>query len=157
MPDVKKVKHPKDKWILIYFVVFFGVIFAVNAFFIYTATKTNTGVITEHSYKKGLAYNELLEQAKEQPSLKDNASFKNNILSWKLIDSNGREISNANVTAHIVRPIQDGYDFDVILSNKGNGLYETILDLPFKGLWTAKLESQWNKKTYKTTYKFINQ
>ena len=148
-------KSPKDKWILIYFIAFFGVIFVVNAFFLYTATTTQTGLITKDAYKKGLHYNETLAQAKSQPALKDTLSFKGKTLRWTLIDSEGKKIKTAKVTAHIIRPIQDGHDFDITLSNKGNGIYEAILTLPFNGLWMAKLESQWNNQTYKTTHQFI--
>lgn len=156
MQEIEHVKHPKDKWILICFIAFFGVIIAVNSFFLYSAITTQTGVVTDDAYKKGLAYNDVLTQAKEQPNLKDKPSFEDRILRWTLINGQGKTINNADVTAHIIRPIQDGHDFNIKLKNKGNGVYEATLDLPFKGLWMAQLESKWNKQTYKTTYKFIN-
>lgn len=145
-------RSPKDKYILFAFIGFFGVIFTVNIFFARTAIKTHPGVITENAYKKGLKYNETLKQVRTQPKLNDKVTFEDNILRW---DLNDRSISNAIVTARIIRPIQNGYDFDIDLTHKGNGIYESSLGLPFKGLWKAKLESKWNNQTYKTTYQFI--
>lgn len=145
-------KSPKDKYILYAFLGFFGTIFILDGIFVYTAISTQTGVVTERAYEKGLDYNKTLEQAKNQPQLKDKVTFDNKVLTWNLNDKN---IQDAVVTAKIIRPIQDGYDFDIVLENKQNGIYEVILDLPLKGLWVAKLESQWNNKTYKTTHQFI--
>lgn len=153
---MKNIKnHPKDKWILICFLVFFGIIFTLDGIFVYTAITTQTGLVTDQAYEKGLNYNETLAQAKSQPILKDTVSFDDNVLSWQLIDNNDKKIETANVKARIIRPIQDGHDFDIVLDNKGEGIYQTTLTLPFEGLWMAKLESRWDKKTYKTTYQFI--
>lgn len=45
---------------------FFGVLASVNAFFVYTAVTTNTGVVTENAYEKGLRYNEILKEARRR-------------------------------------------------------------------------------------------
>lgn len=146
----------KDKYILFAFLGFFGVIFIVDAVFVSTALKTHRGVITEQAYEKGLNYNETLKEANEQPNLKDKVSFDdNNTLRWVLLNETGEPIIKAQVNAKIIRPIQEGHDFDVILSNKGNGIYEAVLELPFKGLWEVKLSSKWDNQTYKTTYQMI--
>lgn len=145
----EKTRSPKDKYILFCFLAFFSVIFTVDGFFIYKALNTYTGTITDHAYEKGVEYNQVLEEAKNQPDLNDKASFKNNILRWDL------GVQNAEVSAYIIRPIQEGHDFKVELENNGDGVYQIALDLPFKGLWEAKLQSQWNNQTYKTTHKFI--
>jgi nitrogen fixation protein FixH len=148
-------KSPKDKYILFAFLAFFGVIFILDGIFVYIAVSTQTGVVTERAYEKGLEYNDVLAHAKNQPNLNDTVSFKDKILRWDLRNENNKAIKNAVTTARIIRPIQDGHDFDIILNYKNNGIYEAELEFPFKGLWVAKLESQWNKKTYKTTHKFI--
>lgn len=146
----------KNKYILFAFLGFFGVVFIVDAFFIHMALKTQTGVVSERTYEKGLNFNQTLSEAKAQPSLNDRVTFKNNILRWNL---NDKAINNADVNARIIRPIQAGHDFDIKLVNQGDGIYEARLDLPFKGLWEAKLKSKWDNKqgwqTYKTTHQFI--
>lgn len=149
----------KNKWVLFAFLGFFGVIFAVNAVFIYSALSSQTGVVTEKPYEKGLAYNDTLQQAKNQPKINEKASYDNAVLRWLLRDEAGRHIKNAVVTARLVRSVKEGYDFDVEMAYKGDGVYEVSLDLPLKGAWVAQLESQWthNKqnKMYKTTYQFV--
>lgn len=152
-----KKRNPKDKWILICFLAFFGVIFIVNGVFIYTAIRTQPGLVTDNPYEKGLNFNKIIQKQKNQPSLKDKVSVTNDILRWQLRDKNGKKITNADVTAHIIRPVQEGYDFHVPLTHKGNGVYEAKLDLPLDGLWSVKLESQWDNKQYKTTHQFIKQ
>lgn len=151
MNKVTPLRHDrkKDKYILFAFLAFFGVVFTVDAIFIYTAITTQTGIVTEKAYEHGLNYNKTLLEAKSQLNLNDKVSFNNGVLKWDL------DINNADVTARIIRPIQDGHDFNIVLNHKGNGIYEATLDLPFKGLWEVKLSSKWNNKTYKTTHQFI--
>ena len=54
-------RSPKDKYILFAFLAFFGVIFVLDGIFVYTAISTQTGVIAEKAYEKGLNYNETLK------------------------------------------------------------------------------------------------
>jgi len=54
----------KDKLIPWYFVIFFLVLFIVDGIFVYLATSTHTGVVTENAYEKGLRYNEVIERAR---------------------------------------------------------------------------------------------
>lgn len=158
IPQEKK-KSPKDKYILFAFLAFFGIIFSVDAFFIYKAITTQTGVVSERAYEKGLHYNQILQEAEKQPLIEDKVIFENGVLGWDLRNLEDADEKSAEVTARIIRPIQEGYDFDVTLENKGNNIYQAQIDLPFKGLWEAKLERKWNGKegwqTYKTTYQFI--
>lgn len=146
-PSAKDKK--KDKYILFSFLAFFGVIFTVDGFFIHTALTTQTGVVTDQAYERGLNYNKTLHAAKTQPSLNDKLSFDNGVLRWR------SNIKNAVVKARVIRPIQEGHDFDITLNHVGDGIYEATLDLPFRGLWEAKLDSQWDNKTYKTIHQFI--
>ena len=43
--------------VLFMLLAFFGVIFAVNGFFLVSALRTHTGVVAVEPYRKGLAYN----------------------------------------------------------------------------------------------------
>lgn len=154
-----KKKDSKDKWVLICFLAFFGTVFMVDGFFVYTAVTTQTGLVTEQAYEKGLAYNDILSQAEHQPDLIEKVSYDTPNLSWNILDKTGKAIKNATVTARIIRPVQDGFDFDVVLQHEGNGRYSASLSLPKKGAWVAKLDSRWEsqKQTniYKTTYPFV--
>lgn len=152
---IETAKHAKDKWIPWYFVAFFAVIALLDGIFVYIAVNTHTGVVTEQAYEKGLAFNETLDKAKAQPELNEAVSYKSGILRWKLADNRGHPITNAAASAKIIRPVQEGHDFDINLTHKGNGIYEAVPTLPLPGLWTAKLSSTWNDKHYQTTHQFI--
>ncbi|MEQ1705902.1 MAG: FixH family protein, partial [Rickettsiales bacterium] len=59
-----------------YFVAFFGFIAAVNAVMVTLAIRTHSGVVTEHPYEKGLAYNQVVEAEKNQQKLGWNGDVK---------------------------------------------------------------------------------
>ncbi|MCB1531960.1 MAG: FixH family protein [Alphaproteobacteria bacterium] len=147
--------NPKDKWIPWYFVIFFAVIAILDGTFVYMAVSTQTGVVTEQPYEKGLAYNDVLEQAKTQPQITQKPRYENGLLRWQLADQDGRAITNAQVTARITRPVQEGYDFDITLDHVGGGVYQAKLNAPLPGLWMAKLSSQWDNTQYQTRYEFV--
>ena len=49
-----------------YFVAFFGFIAAVNAAMVTIAIRTHSGVVSEHPYEEGLAYNAVVHAEKMQ-------------------------------------------------------------------------------------------
>jgi len=135
--------------ILMYFVGFFAVIIVVNSIFIYSALSTHSGVVTEQPYKKGLAFNETLAKAKAQPALEHEVFYDDGVLRWKL------PVENASVTASIVRPVQEGHDFNIALKHTGSGVYEVKTELPLHGVWTANLKATWDNQQFQTTHDFI--
>ena len=143
------VKDPRDKWIPRYFVIFFAVIAVLDGIFVYMAVSTQTGVVTEQPYEKGLAFNETLEKAKAQPQLEHKVYYKKGVLRWTL------PIENASVSASIVRPVQDGYDFEIMLAHMGGGVYEARPETPLQGLWTAKLKATWDNEQFQASHDFI--
>lgn len=145
----------KGSHVFLWFCAFFGVIIIVNGIFIYTALNTHTGTVTEKPYEKGLAYNDILAQARSQPKLDSIVTFENGMLNWYLKNEQGMVLDGAQASAKIIRPSQKGMDFEIILMPQGNGRYETPLNLPLKGKWTAKLSAKWNNKNYQTTHRFI--
>lgn len=147
-----------DKYIPWYFVAFFLVVFAVDGFFVYKALKTHSGVVTEHAYEAGIAFNRTLDKAREQrlSGVQSKASYKDGVLIWDLKDADGRSLEEAIVTARIIRPVQDGYDFDINMPYDGSGLFKATLKTPLPGQWTAKLNAVWNNtQTYQTNLSFI--
>ena len=149
---------PKDssgKLILLYFVMFFGFIATMDGIFVYMAISTQTGVVTDQAYERGLAFNDIVEKAKSQPLLNQTANYESGVLRWKLADDDNNPLTSAIVSARIIRPVQDGYDHDITLEHQGNGIYEVHLNLPLQGRWRAKLISKWDDKQYQSTFEFI--
>ncbi len=152
--QTNKTKKPlSGKRVFLYFLMFFGSISMVDAFFVYSAISTHTGVVTENPYEKGLAYNKILEQAKQQKNINviSTQVYENGVLSMTLHDRDGRAIENAAITAKIIQPIKNGKSKDVILEYSGNGLYTVVFQDAVVGHWRAHLEAIWNNQDYQKT------
>lgn len=143
------------KVILLCFIGFFSLIILVNVVFIYVATSSNTGVITENAYEKGLAYNKILSAAKNQPDLNTKAAYNNGKLTWAVTGPDGQPLTDGNASALMVRPIKDGNDFSLSLKETGPGIYEADADFPAQGLWEAKLEIKWDNNRYHTSQSLL--
>lgn len=139
----------KDKLIPWYFVMFFTVLAIVNGFFVYTAITTHTGVVTEKPYEKGLAFDEKLEAARNQPAIEEYFSFKDGAVSWHL-----KGVEGASARATFFRPVQGGHDFGVDLEAAADH-YSATPDFPLKGLWHVRLHAQWNEQSYHKTYPVV--
>lgn len=144
-----EVEKSDGKLIFIYFLAFFALIIVVNSIFIYVALGTHSGVVTEQPYEKGLAFNETLAKAKAQVNLEHTVSYESGVLRWSL------PMGNAVVNANIVRPVQDGYDFEIPLKHMGGGIYEANPTFPLKGAWTANLKAIWDNQQFQTSHDFI--
>lgn len=142
-------------WVFAAFAAFFGVVIAVNTVFITQALKSHSGVVTDDAYKKGLAFNDLLNEARHQPELNNEVIFKNGELLWVLKQPSGANIQNAQVTANFMRPVKDGDDFSLPMRYEGDGIYRIEPNFPYKGVWTLQLSATWDKKSYRTTTQII--
>lgn len=141
-----------DKRIIWYFVAFFATFMIVDAIFVTVALKTERGLVTDQAYEKGLAFNQTLEEARNQEKFVgyEKAEYNKGRLMWVLKDANGRPMKGAKVMASLVRPVQAGYDFDLPLTEGKSGVYSARPEFPLPGQWTAKLEVTWNSKVYRS-------
>ncbi len=140
--------YNKGIWVFWSFVAFFGVIVAVNSVFIYQALSTHSGLVTEQPYRKGLAYNELLDKARSQPKIEHTVSFEDGVLRWALPKELAEQ--GAHVKASFLRPVKDGYDFDATLSHIGEGVHEVRPQLLLPGNWVVNLKATWKTQTFQT-------
>lgn len=143
------IKPLSGRRVFLIFFLFFGVIVAVNTVFITVALDTHSGVVTEHAYDKGIAFNETLEKARHQPQIENEVTYEGGVLRWSL------PVEGADVTARLLRNVQDGYDFDISLEPVGNGVYEAKPEMPLSGAWTAKLKAKWDNKEFQTSHDLI--
>ncbi|MFA7276027.1 MAG: FixH family protein [Pseudobdellovibrionaceae bacterium] len=154
-PDSDNQGFPK--WVIFYFAIFFGVIFVVNGAFVYLALESNTGVVTEHSYEQGLHYNATIAKSEKQEDLNlvQHAVYEGGVLTWSLKAADGTAITHASVTGRVVRPVQDGYDFDISFENAGDGTYISRVAAPLPGKWTVRLKAEWDTHSYQTLLPII--
>ena len=157
------VSYNSGKRVFIYFLLFFSFIAAVNVTFITFAVKTQSGVVTDKAYEKGLSYDGIIEEAKAQSriGLSHKARYEDGLLIWNLHIKNGMPLNNAKVTAKFFRPSHTGYDFSIELAARGRGLYEAKPVFPLAGIWTVKLEARWlnsqlEPTIYNTTLELIS-
>ena len=54
------------KIIPLYFVIAFLVVFAVNGLFVYLATSTNSGLVVEDPYERGLEFDRIVSEVRKQ-------------------------------------------------------------------------------------------
>lgn len=152
-------KKNDGRFVFLCFLAFFGSIAAVDFYFVTTALKTHTGVITDRAYERGLDYNTTLKQAEEQKSLgfTDKISYADNILKWEIQDQNKTPLKGLMVNATLIREVQKGKDFTIDLRDNGNGIYQSEVNAPLKGQWLIVVETQWKNKPYRNSKKIFIQ
>jgi nitrogen fixation protein FixH len=160
-PTPQQIK--KARFIPYLFVIFFGVIFAVDLTYIYVANKSWRGLATENGYQKGLKYNQTIEYSRKQKSLGwsakikyENLTQKSGILEVALFDKNGAAINDAAVKAVLTRPVQEGFDFEIKLPAK-NSRYISEITFPLKGQWNVEIQAVRGDQNFQDSKRFVIQ
>jgi len=153
----ESVIKKSDKWIPWYFVAFFVVLAILDGIFVYIATSTHTGLVTDNAYKKGLAYNQTIEnyEAQKQLGWQTDIKLEQQDLTFAIKDAKGNAIEDADVVAHISRVTQAGHDFDVSLQYAENGIYKNNVDFPMKGQWDVSVVVKWKQEQYQQSKRII--
>ncbi|MGB5093200.1 MAG: FixH family protein [Parvibaculum sp.] len=132
------------------FVFFFGIIFAVNGTLIYQAISGFDGLEQEDAYRKGRAYNYVLDEMKAQKALGWTTSIKTTplasgttphatTLAVTFKDASGAPVSNLTVHGTFWRPVMQGSDARLPLKETTPGTYEGAFDLAFGGNWEVRI------------------
>lgn len=136
----------------VFLALFFLAIFSANGFLIAKALQSHSGLVTENAYEKGLAYNQTLEQAEFQKSFRwaRKLSFSPDYseIVYEIKDAKGAFVTGKAVAVKMVRPVREGYDFDVILTQGKDGRYHAPFKSPLKGSWNAHISVTWDGGTY---------
>jgi nitrogen fixation protein FixH len=131
--------------VLLAMIAFFGIVFAVNGVFLYTALSTHTGVVANEPYRKGLAYNERIEADIRQQALGWQADIavpeKAGDVSVKLIDREGRPLTGLGLSGRIGRPSTGDMDRPLSFKDSGGGTYVAALDALQEGAWVIDLQA----------------
>ena len=135
-----------------YFVAFFGFIAAVNAVMVTLAIRTHSGVVTEHPYEKGLAYNQVVDAEKKQAAIgwKGAINYKNGWLNFELHDKDNRLLAWEKATATITRPTQQGMDFTLELKAA-----KTAVKFPANGLWEVRVDAMHEGVHYQQSKRIV--
>jgi nitrogen fixation protein FixH len=121
-----------------YFFAFFGLIAGVNAVMITLALRTHSGVVSEHPYEAGLAYNRVVaaEQKQEALGWKGTIRYDKCILHFDVRGQHNGLITPDTATATFTRPTQAGMDFSIPLQGS-----DTPITFPAKGAWEVQIDA----------------
>jgi len=161
MSQPQSVPRPSDKWIPYYFVGFFILLISILIPMAVIAFRTHSGVITEHAYEKGLAYNQDIAAQKQQAILQWNGELtalhttdNQTQIDLALADKDGKDIDNADVTLLLIRPTQEGMDQKTKMIPVSSGHYSIKISLPASGLWDAQISALLGEKNFQMAKRF---
>lgn len=142
-----------------YFAAFFGFIAAVNAVMMTLAIRTHSGVVTDHAYEKGLAYNQVVAAEKAQRELgwmgelilRHSREEENPFaLLFTLKDKAGNPIAFDKATATITRPAGQGMDFTLELTGE-----RTPVAFPANGVWYVRVDAIAGDKNFQHSKRIV--
>lgn len=145
------------KRVLLYFVLFFVALIIVNAIFVTLATRSHHGVVTEHAYERGLAYNDVVaaDDALHALGWQGDVVWHEGQLVFTLVDDKAASVSDAEAVAHIARVIESGYDDKVTLKALGRGKYASDYAFSKAGQWIVKVAATWQGQHYQIQKRLI--
>lgn len=119
--------------VLIAFVAFFAVVFAVNAVMVHFATSTFGGVETASSYKAGLAFRSEVEAARAQDARGWNVeaslirrSADDVIVQATVRDARGLIPTHLSAVARLAHPADARRDHIVVLTEEAGGRFRGV-------------------------------
>jgi nitrogen fixation protein FixH len=161
-----KRTRPNGWWYPWIFVAGMMVVVIVNAVMISYAIGTFPGLQTEDAYRKGLAYNQTLDAAREQEARgwradvrleMDGAagSGRTGELTVLLSDGDGQPLPDQAVLVVLLRPTHRGQDVTVVLHGRGEGRYGAAVALPGAGQWDAWIRVSGPAGNFQTTQRVL--
>ena len=127
--------------VLLWFLGFFGVIFAVNGVLMQAATSTFRGMETGSSYKAGLLFRADLESAQRQEALHWQVNGKLSrdrageaVLDISARDAQGAALSGLTAVARFAHPADANLDQSIALQSTGPGAFRGEAKAP-PGQW----------------------
>ena len=137
--DAPRERQLKGWHVLLIMLAFFGVMFTVNGFFLYSAITSFPGEDVEKSYLQGLNYNQTLEARRAQAELgwTERAGLSGlEAVAVQVADADGAPVGGLSVEAKLRRLTTGAQDVTVALAAAGTpGLYRADLPELESGQW----------------------
>jgi nitrogen fixation protein FixH len=131
--------------VLAAFVAFFAAIFLMNGVLIWRAIGTNTGIVANEPYRKGLHYNDRIAAEERQAALgwKDRMEVtQSGTMALALTDKDGRPVTGLKVETMLGRPATNREDLRLKLSEVAPGSYQARTAPLGAGSWLVALEAR---------------
>lgn len=127
--------------------VTFGIVFAVNGYFIYEAIATFDGIEVNDAYQKGRAYNKVIDAMSAQKArgwrstvdIRPSSAPQTTHLALTFVDRNGDPLDALKVSATFWRPVVGGEDRKQAMIETVPGRYEAEFHLPHDGNWIVRV------------------
>jgi nitrogen fixation protein FixH len=133
--------------VLAAFLGFFGVVFAANGVFLYSALSTYTGVVANEPYRKGLQYNDRIAAGEIQDQLGWVADVtvdrEPGRITLIVKDKAGQPVSGLRVAGVFGRPSTNRHDIKLTLREVETGRYVMDVGTLEAGSWIATVEAAW--------------
>lgn len=133
--------------VLIWLLLFFGTIVAVNGAFVYFALDTWPGLSTRRAYEEGLAYNKTLDAARAQHALGwksvigvEGAESGGRALTVRMADRDGAPVVGLAMTVELRRPVREDQDRMLVLVESEAGVYRARFEAT-PGRWQAVVKA----------------
>lgn len=145
------------KWVPWAIVLFFVVQTIFFSWLAHVAQKTHTGMVTDHAYEKGLAYNDTIAKSEEQEKLgyTSEIEYKNSRIVFSLKDKNKQTIPNAKVKLWLYRPAHAGKDMAQAMTVNPDGSYAATIVPPEKGLWEIRIHAETTQGSYQSSKRIV--
>lgn len=151
-----------DRWIPWIFVAMFAVVLIANGTMIYFAFDSWTGLTARSAYKQGRGFNRQLSERKAQSRLGWSASAglrrtgaRRGRLRFVLTGRDGAPLNGAFVQANLVRPVEAGRDFTIVLKGIGRGAYVADVAFPLRGQWEARFTATRKSRTFRASRRLM--
>jgi nitrogen fixation protein FixH len=128
--------------VLAMMVLFFGIIIAVNAFFVTMATRTFSGEEVSKAYLHGLDYNTVLERRAAQKALgwTSRVAVQEGTLLLTVAAPDG-PVAGLALEGALKHPADTARDRPLVLTDAGEGRYTAPLGDIAKGQWTLWVQT----------------
>ena len=145
MPLPHAPKGIQGRHVLFACLGFFGVVFAVNGLFLYSALSTYTGVVAQEPYRKGLHYNDRIAAGARQDQLgwHHDVAMVRDALTVALRTADGKPVSGLRIKGTLGRPSTNRHDIELLFSETAPGTYTAPLQSIEPGAWLAGFEAVW--------------
>jgi nitrogen fixation protein FixH len=123
---------------------FFAAIFVMNGALIYAAVSTNSGLVANEPYRKGLYYNKRIAADERQAQLgwTDTLEVTRDGVALMLKDSGGQPVTGLKVEAVLGRPATNREDIRLAVREVAPGRYEAQTAPLAPGTWLVALEAR---------------
>lgn len=150
MTNTPSVPRPYGRVVLAWIIGFFMTFIVVDIIMVTMAVTTQTGLVTDKPYEKGLAYNDAIAAARAQESYgwRGEVRLDQQELVFVLRDENGGLVIPDTATVMMKRPTQQKMDQSVAMRVGDDGTARGVITDLSAGQWQVELKAQVGDRSY---------